>query len=103
MATNARELRERAVKDVDRQLKLAYWCARAGMPERSKLHYALLLRSDKTDPKTREHARRKLDLQEVDGSLLTTEEIKVRRETAKKINRAIEVEAVTKNETLILE
>ena len=84
-----RELRERAGDDPKRHLTLARWCARVKDPERSKLHYAMLLQNPKSDMRTRQEAMKKLELRQVGGTLVTEKQIRERSEAAELIKNAM--------------
>lgn len=85
-----RELRAAASGDLKRQVHLARWCARFGLAERSKLHYAQLLHNPAADERTRQEALRILDLREIGGQLMGEEELKEYQRTAADMNQAFE-------------
>jgi len=68
---------------------LARWCVKARFDESSRLHYGqILARADATD-EMRQEAVKRLDLQRVNGSWMTAEEIEVRKKEADAIQEAL--------------
>jgi hypothetical protein len=82
--------RTAARSDKQPELRLARWCAKNGMPDRSRIHYRRVLASSVQDTRLVEEAAKALDLQYADGQWLGREEIAEKKARAKLIQAAID-------------
>ena len=65
-----RDMRDKALGDPQRELKLARWCHRNQLADVARLHYTRLLMKS-TEPKVRREAVKRLDLKVWNGQLVT--------------------------------
>jgi hypothetical protein len=87
------ELRERVVRSdsvasgVKALRDLAAWCLRTGSRDVARVHYAQLLAHPAAEPDHKKEAIKALDLHEVNGALVSGEELAQRREAAQAIDK----------------
>jgi hypothetical protein len=88
------ELRERVMRSdtpssgVKALRDLAAWCLRTGSPDVARVHYAQLLAHPAAEADHKKEAVKALDLHEVNGALVSGEELAQRREAAQAIDKA---------------
>jgi hypothetical protein len=84
-----RQLRDAALNDPRRELSLAKWCRRQGWREHEDLHYARVALNPASGERLGAEAMRELDLVNVNGELLSEEEVVSLQELAEQVAGAM--------------
>jgi hypothetical protein len=83
------KLRDEAGENPKLLRGLARWCLKNGLADIAKLHYAQLLARGDIDVESQKEAIQRLDLQFVNGSWVTREDLQTQEDKAKAANEAI--------------
>jgi pretoxin HINT domain-containing protein/HEAT repeat protein len=84
-----RKLRNEAENNAKLTRNLARWCTKAGFSDLARLHDLQLLSRGDVDSETQAESIKRLDLHNVAGTWLTSEELKQRQERARSVEAAL--------------